>query len=136
LGAGPHGRTAALPLGPSELSGSSRVRSVATSLESQSQAAGLASCGAIKARSFSVRPRLDVAMDLVEPVEVDEALQRPRHNRADLLLGEAAAGGLRRRRADSVGGRDGNLAAPGTAAGLGLGCEGGDPMETRAGAPP
>eukprot|EP00964_Phaeocystis_antarctica_P038060 scaffold21780_cov18-Phaeocystis_antarctica.AAC.1 len=37
------GRTAALPLGPEQLGGSSRVRSAATSLKSQPQAAGV--CG-------------------------------------------------------------------------------------------
>ena len=79
------------------------MRSAGTGLESQPQVAGVSSCDATKtARSFSVWPHLDVAMDLVEPVEVDEALQRPRHNRTDLLLGEAAAGGLRRWRMDSV----------------------------------
>ena len=74
-------------------------------------------------------------MDLVEPVEVDEALQRARHDCADLLLGEAAAGGLRRRCADSVGGGAGALQHPARQRGW-AGGEGGAPMETRAGAPP
>ena len=106
------------------------MRSAAKSLEGQPQAAGVASGATKTALSLSRLPRLDISVDLVEPMEVDEALQRSRHHRADLLLGEAAAGGLRwRARTARV--RPGRGQKPCSNTGSGLGVSGeGVPMGT------
>ena len=66
--AGPHGRTASLPLGPERLGGGCRVHRAATSLEGRPQEAGAVSCGhqrdgpfdmlgARARRAYAIRPR-------------------------------------------------------------------------------